>query len=579
MLRRLVSFLPLLFVLVAACGRSPPPEPPPPAPSGAGPGLFSEEAAARGLDFTHVSGAYGQKYFPEIMGGGCAFLDYDLDGDQDVLMVNGKYWQPWHRKTGDPRPTPGLYRNDGAGRFQDVTAEAGLALAFYGLGVAVGDVDGDLDPDILLAGISGNLFLRNEGGHFVDATTESGLGGDDNDYNTGAGFFDADGDGDLDLFICNYVLWSKQIDEKLAFTLPSLGRVYGPPGVWEGRHCHFYRNRGDGTFFDDSEKAGMHVTTADGKPAAKALGLALADMDADGDIDVFVGNDTVRNFLFRNKGDGTFEEIGDQAGVARGPSGANTGAMGVDIADFESDGSLSIGVGNYYGEDNSLYVSRKEEAAFADRAPSHGLGVPTRPLITWGFFFFDYDLDGHLDLFQTNGGLEEKGHLLIPPVPFRQPSQLFRSTAVGPGKSRRFTLLDDAQSGDLTKPVVGRGAAFADIDADGDLDILVGQIAGPALLLVNNQSGGAHWLRVKLEGTGLNREAIGAWVEIEAGGRRQRRQVMPTRSYCSQVELPVTFGLGATDRVEALRIRWPDGTRSETRVEGVDRTIHIRKSP
>ena len=562
----------LLVLALAACG----PEETPPTPVQVD-ALFRDVAQDAGLAFHHVSGARGGKYFPEIMGGGCAFLDYDGDGDQDVLMVNGTYWKPWHRKAGDPSPLMALYRNDGTGRFENVSKETGLDFTFYGLGTAIGDVDGDGDPDILLTGIGGNRFLRNDGGRFTDATANSGLAGQADDYNTSAGFFDADGDGDLDLFVCNYVLWSAELDDEIDFRLPTLGRVYGPPGIWEGRHCAFYRNRGDGTFEDDSVRAGVQVVDDKGKPLAKALGLALADMDADGDIDVFVGNDTVRNFLFRNRGDGTFEEIGDKAGVARSPSGQNTGAMGVDIADLQQDGALAIGVGNYTGEDNSLYVSRGAEATFADRAASRGLGVPTRPLITFGFFFFDYDLDGYLDLFQTNGGLEDKGHLLVPPVPFLQPSQLFHN--VPTEKGRGFELVSDARSGDLVKGVVGRGAAYADIDADGDLDILIGQIDGPAVLLRNDQAAGHHWLRVRLHADGMNRDAIGAWVEVDAGGRTQRAQVMPTRSYCSQVELPVTFGLGTATAVDEVRVRWPDGTRTRHEVAGVDRLVDLKKQP
>ena len=538
---------------------------------------FTDVTSAAGIDFVHVSGAYGKKYFPEIMGGGCAFLDYDLDGDADLFLTNGTYWRPWHRKSGGPRATMALYRNDGHGHFEDVTRQVGLAVPFYGLGVAAADYDGDGDPDLLVTGIGGNRFFRNDGNTFEDVTAASGLRGAKSDYNTSAGFFDADGDGDLDLFITNYVLWSMKIDDQLNMRLPKLGRIYGPPPIWEGRHCHFYVNEGDGTFRDASKEAGIQIDDGEGEPLAKGLALTFVDIDGDGDLDVYVANDTERNFLFRNRGDGTFEEVGQQAGVAFGPGGGAMGAMGLDVADIHNDGSLTIGVGNYTGEVNSLYVSPPGLVRFDDRATAHGLTIPTRMLITFGYFFFDYDLDGYLDIFQANGGIEDKGHLLTPPVAFHQPAQLFRNVSVD-GK-RSFVLLDDQRSGGLTKPVVGRGAAYADIDADGDLDVLVGQIDGPALLLRNDQRTGHHWLRLRLEGTGLNREAIGAWAELEAGGQTQRRQVMPTRSYCSQVELPLTFGLGAHERVDALRIRWPDGTQQEVPVQGVDRLLVVRKVP
>jgi len=533
-----------------------------------------------GLHFVHVSGAYGKKYFPEIMGGGCAFLDYDHDGDADILLPNGRYWHPWHRPAKGPRPTMALYRNDGRGHFQDVTVESGLARPFYGLGVAAADYDGDGDEDILITGIGGNRFFRNDRGVFVDVTLEAGLEGYADDYNTSAGFFDADGDGDLDIFIANYVLWSMKIDDTLDFRLPKLGRIYGPPTIWEGRYCHLYRNEGKGRFRDVSKQAGIQIQDADGEPLAKGLALTFVDLDQDGDLDIYLANDTERNFLFRNRGDGTFEEIGQEAGVAFGPSGQPTGAMGVDVADLYNDGGLVIGVGNYSGQVTSLFVCPPGKSCFVDRGLRGGLSAPTRMLVTFGYFFFDYDLDGYLDFFQTNGGVAVKGDMLAQPVPLEQPSQLFRSTAAAGGEPRdrrRFEPLDEAHRGALGEAVVGRGASFADIDADGDLDILVAQIDRPARLYRNDQATGHHWLRVRLEASGLNRDAIGAWVELKAGGSTQRRQVMPTRSYCSQVELPLTFGLGERTRVESLRVHWPDGTSQSVSVNGVDRLLTVHK--
>ena len=294
---------------------------------------FTDVTESAGIDFVHVSGAYGKKYFPEIMGGGCAFLDYDQDGDADIFLPNGKYWRAWHRPAEGPRPTMALYRNDGRGHFEDVTKAMGLDKPFYGMGVAVGDYDGDGDPDLLVTGIGGNRFFRNDGESFEDVTEASGLKGYRDDYNTSAGFLDADGDGDLDLFIANYVLWSMKIDDNLNFRLPKLGRVYGPPPIWEGRHCHFYRNQGDGTFLDHSKEAGVQILDKEGEPLAKGLALTFIDIDDDGDMDVYVANDTERNFLLQNRGDGTFIDIGREAGVALDSAGQATGAMGVDIAD------------------------------------------------------------------------------------------------------------------------------------------------------------------------------------------------------------------------------------------------------
>ena len=540
-------------------------------------GPWVDVAAEAGLDFLHVNGAYGKRWFPEVMGAGCAFFDYDGDGAQDVLFVNSTYWSERQRAQESVPDTMALFRGDGKGGFTDVSEQTGMAIRFYGLGTAIADYDGDGDPDVLLTGIGGNRLMRNDGGRFVDVTDAAGVPGHDDDFNTSAGFFDADGDGDLDLFVCNYVLWSRELDNEIGFRIKDFGRVYGPPWTWEGRHCAFYRNNGDGTFRDDSEAAGVRVLDTEGKPAAKALGVLFVDYDRDGDQDVYVANDTVPNFLFRNRGDGTFEEVAAEMGLAVASDGRPTGAMGLDVGDLHNDGGLAIGVGNWSSEANSLFMMAPGRTSFMDRGRGHGIGMESVGLVTWGFFFLDYDLDGRLDAFQTNGGLEPEGHKLDPPLPYEQRSQLFHGV-VEEGRGT-FQEVPPEALGDLSRPVVARGAAYADVDGDGDVDILLAQVGARPLLLRNDQASGHHWLRVKLEGTGMNREAIGAVVELTVGGVTQRRFVGPTRSYCSQVELPVTFGLGTATKVEGLRVRWPDGAEQAVEVPGVDRLLVVTRQP
>jgi hypothetical protein len=539
--------------------------------------LFTDVTAEAGIRFTHFNGAAGDKLLPETMGGGCAFLDYDGDGDQDLVLVNACPWPDGPLPAGPP-PTTALYRNDGAGRFEDVSAEAGLAVTFYGMGTAAGDFDNDGDTDLFLTAVGPNHLVRNDGGRFVDVTAAAGVAGAADAWSSSAGFFDADNDGDLDLFVCNYIRWSKQIDFAVDYRLTGLGRAYGPPMNFEGSFPYLYLNGGDGTFVEADESAGLHVTNpATGVPVAKSLAVAFADIDDDGLIDVFVANDTVRNFIFRNRGGGSFEEVGYPAGVAYGSMGNATGAMGIDAAYYRNDRALGFGIGNFANEMTSLYVTQGSPWHFADESIIEGLGAPSRLRLSFGLFFFDYDLDGRLDLLQANGHLEDAINEVQPSQHYRQPAQLFWNA----GTAGRFSFVEvpATAAGDLARPIVGRGAAYADIDGDGDLDVLLTQVADRPMLLRNDQALGHHWLRVKLAGRRCNRDAIGAWVELTGpDGVVQRRQVMPTRSYLSQVELPVTFGLGGADRVTAVRVDWPDGTSEEVPIPRIDTTVSVEQS-
>ncbi len=518
----------------------------------------TEEA---GIHFRHTSGAVGRKLLPETMGGGCALFDCDCDGDQDLLFVNSQEW-PWNRNGSESADaTCALYQNDGSGKFADATAGSGLDVSLYGMGVAVGDYDNDGRVDVFLSAVGSNLLYHNEGqGRFRDVTSEAGTGGDGNAWSSSSGWLDYDNDGDLDLFVCNYVEWSRQYDEAQDFQLTGGGRAYGAPQNFGGTFPYLYRNDGQGRFTEVAGEAGLHVcNAATGVPVAKSLGVTFADFDNDGRIDIVVANDTVQNFLFHNRGDGTFDEVGMLAGVAFDMSGNARGAMGIDVANFRNNGDLGIAIGNFANEMTALYVCDGRDMHFVDEAISSGLGPCTRQALTFGLLYADCDLDGRLDLLAANGHLEEDIHRVQPSQHYQQPPQFFWNC--GPQSDTEFVLLTEKQCGpDLFQPMVGRGAAYADIDGDGDLDFLLTATGQSPRLLRNDGHPGNHWLRMRLIGTRCNRDAIGTWVEIDLGDRTLRRQVMPTRSYLSQVELPVTFGLGQHSEAVDVKILWPDGS-------------------
>jgi hypothetical protein len=413
---------------------------------------------------------------------------------------------------------------------------------------------------------------------FREVTAEAGVAGSDTDWSTGSTFFDYDNDGDLDLFVVNYVRWSKAIDFEIGFQLTGIGRAYGPPTTFEGSFPYLYRNNGDGTFTDVSQASGIQVKNpATGGPMAKALAVAPVDFDGDNWLDLFVANDTVQNFLFHNRGDGSFEEVGMDVGVAFDRNGNATGAMGVDAAYYRNDGALGVAVGNFANEMTSLYVSQGDTGQFADEAIVDGLGAATRRALTFGLFFFDYDLDGWLDLFHANGHLEEDIHLVQTSQHYAQPPQLFWNC--GQRCATGFVEVERSTHTGLDQRLVARGASFGDIDSDGDLDIVITQAGRRPVLLRNDQQLGHHWVRIKLTGHRVNRDAIGSWVEVDSGGHTQRRQVMRTRSYLSQVELPLTFGLGNRTQIDGLHVRWPDGSIQHLNNVPVDSLVVIEQRP
>jgi hypothetical protein len=521
---------------------------------------FVDITEAAGICFIHINGAAGAKLLPETMGAGAAFLDYDGDGDQDILLVNSDDWTPRDSKS---RPTQALYRNDGRGRFEDVTTGSGLDVSCFGMGVAVGDFDNDGDPDVFLTTLDGGRFFRNDAGVFRDVTADvfpARPGG----WLTSAAFFDLENDGDLDLFVCRYVDWSPETDRALSTQLAGTGQgpAYDPPTGYPGSFCVLLRND-RGRFTDVSEQAGIQIRAPGLEvPYAKALGVAPYDVDNDGLVDLAVSNDTVANFLFHNLGGGKFAEIGMAAGVAFDPSGATRAGMGIDWGDFRNDGSLGLAIGNFANEMMALYVSDEPaRLQFADLAAVYGLGAPTQPPMKFGLIFLDYDLDGRLDLLSANGHLESDIARVQASESYAQPAQLFWNSG-HPRRDRFMAIGPDVAGPDLFRPIVGRGAAYADIDGDGDLDVLLTANGGPARLFRNEANGRNHWLRLHLRGSRSNRDAIGARVTVRAGGVAQHRQLFPARSYLSSVELPLTFGLGTAAAAESVTIVWPSGKTS-----------------
>jgi hypothetical protein len=542
------------------------------------PAKFTDITAQAGITFVHNNGAFGDKLLPETMGGGVAFFDFDNDGNQDLLFINSTYW-PEHIPAGKLPAPMALYRNDGHGYFIDVTANSGLDVSFYGMGVAIGDYDNDGLADVFITGLHGNHLFHNEGkGKFRDVTSAAGVGGGGDDWSTSAAWIDYDNDGKLDLFVCNYVRWSPQLDRSASFELPQIGRAYGPPRKFQGTFPYLYHNDGNGVFRDVSSDAGIQIKDpATGLPMAKSLAVAPVDVDADGWIDLVVANDTVQNFLFHNEHNGKFKEIGARSGVAYDAYGLTRGAMGIDSARFQNDDTLGIAIGNFANEMNALYIAKRDSLVFADEAITAGVGPASQKLLKFGLFFFDYDLDGRLDVLTANGHLEPEINRVDATQQYRQPAQLFWNS--GDKKGMGFEAVPRVKcSPDLLKPIVGRGSAFADIDGDGDLDVVLTQISGPPLLLRNDQPRAHHWLRLKLTGTKCNRDAIGAWIKVRVGGRTLSRQVMPTRSYLSQSELPITIGLGEATKVDSVEITWPGGAVQKIAPPLLDRLTQITET-
>ena len=502
-----------------------------------------------GVDFVHVTGARGDKWMPETMGGGVAVIDYDSDDRPDLLFVSGAYW-PRDPRAAKHRSSLSLYRNlgpDAAGlpRFENATAAAGLEAVFYGMGAAVGDYDNDGREDVYVTGLGGNRLYRNRGGTFEEVAGRAGVR--DAGWGTSAAFFDYDADGLLDLFVCRYVEWSPEKD--LWCTLDGSTKSYCTPERYPGTPSHLYRNRGAGRFEDVTKSSGVWNENQ------KALGVATHDFDGDGRTDFIVANDTTPNNLYRNRGDGTFEDVGVPAGVAVDDAGRSRGAMGVAWGDTKNGSGTTLAIGNFSNELKSLYWTDTGEV-FLDESPRSGVGPTSFLALTFGLFFFDADLDGRTDLLLANGHVEPTVQAVQKNVTFRQAPILYWNAGDG-----RMSPLS-GRSGDLDRPLVARGAAYTDLDADGDLDVVVVENGGPARIFRNPLDRPKGSVRVTLKGSApFPRDAIGARVTAVIAGRRHTQEVSGGQSYLSAPEKTLTFGLGGARQVDSLEIRWPDGSK------------------
>lgn len=542
----------------------------PPYPEKLTPVTFSDVTSGAGIRFRHNNGAYGKKYLPETTGSGCAFFDYDRDGWTDILLINGMDFADAPKKR---RSVMALYQNNQDGTFRDVTAGSGLAVPMYGMGVAVGDYDHDGWDDVFVSALGQSRLFRNLGGvtpgRFSEVTARVGLAGAIG-FSSSAAWLDYDRDGRLDLFVGNYVDWA--IDKDIHCSLDGTSKSYCTPESYRGQSAWLYRNlaaegAGGVRFENVSEKAGV------GDPTSKSLGVATFDYNRDGWIDIFVANDTQPNKLYQNNRNGTFTEVATTAGVAFSEEGRARAGMGVDFADYDGSGYPSLIVGNFSNEMLGLYHNEGKSGLFIDEAPASTLGQATLLSLTFGLFFFDYDLDGLPDIFLANGHVADDINKVQPKITYAMAPKLFRN-----GGAKRFTEVTARAGAAFQRPLVARGAAYGDYDNDGDLDILVTTNGGPAKLFRNDGGNQNRFLRIGLRGTGANASGIGARVTVTLpDGTRQWQMVHSGSSYCSQSELILTFGLGRNDRVERVEVAWPGGKTERLNGLGANRLYIIRE--
>lgn len=506
---------------------------------------FVDATAGAGIQFRHNSGRAGKKWLPETMGSGTAFFDADGDGWPDLLLLNSKDWAPRGRKS-----LSALYRNNHKGGFTNVTAGSGLDVEMYALGVAVADYDNDGREDIYVTAIEGDRLFHNEGNFkFKDVTASAGI--KNAGFGTSAAWVDYNKDGKADLFVANYVQWTPKND--LYCSLDGATKSYCTPESYKGMSSKLFQNLGGGKFSDVTAAAKV------GDSSSKALGVVSFDYNGDGWPDLFVANDTQPNKLYRNNRNGTFTEEAVAAGVAFGEDGVARGAMGVDAGDYDRSGRPHLLVGNFSNQMLGLYHNEGKNL-FVDEAPRSTIGRASLLRLAFGVFFFDYDNDGWLDVFAANGHIDEEINRVQPKVTFAQPPLLFRNLG-STGKRGAFEDASKKAGAALQKALVARGAAYADVDRDGDLDIVMNNNHGAAVLYRNEGGSKASWVQFRLEGVSSNRSGLGAVVRVETAGGKQWRAVASGGSYCSQSDLALHFGLGGEETVKTVEVEWPSGKK------------------
>jgi hypothetical protein len=520
-------------------------------------GGFTDITKPAGISFTQFNGAAGDFWYPELFGGGVAVLDADDDGWPDLLFVNGRDW-----REGGRAARHGLYRNNHDGTFEDVLADSGLDRAnVYGIGATVADYDNDGIDDLFMTTTGGGRLFHGEGGfRFSDVTARSGIGNDD--FAVSAAWLDYDRDGRVDLFVGNYVEWSSSAD-----TGCSQGGVKGycGPDAYKAVASRLYRNLGDGRFEDVTARVGLEA------PTDKAMGVAVIDYNSDGWPDLFVGSDRVPAKLYRNTGRGRFVDDGVRTGVALSENGAARANMGVDAGDYDRSGRPDLVVGNFVNEMLGLYHN-EDGRTFVDRAPRSTVGRASLLSVTWSVFFLDYDLDGFADIFAANGGTDES-QARDARARLSQPPLMLRNQGDG-----RFENVTGTLGPAFNRPLMARGAAYADFDGDGDLDIAISTLNGPALLLRNDAATGRHWLRIQTIGSRSNRRGIGAVVRVTSASGTQWQTVHSGSSYASQSELVLTFGLGNDPRAATVSVQWPSGATQTLTDVAADQVVTIDES-
>ena len=518
---------------------------------------FTDVTSAAGVSVVHQNGAVGDKWYPELFGGGVAVLEIDGDGRPDLLFVNGRPWTPASQ--------PGLhrlYRNNGDGTFRDVTAGSGFDTAgVYGLGASVADYDNDGRDDLFMTTVDGGRLFHNEGGgRFRDVTAQAGI--TNREFTVSAAWLDCDRDGQADLFVGNYVRWAPATEVRCS---QNGERGYCGPDAYQPTAPKLYRNLGAGRFADVTVRAGMS------EPADKAMGVAVHDFNGDGWPDLFIGSDRVPARLYRNTGRGGFVDDGLSAGVALSEQGVARANMGVDAADYDRSGRPHILVGNFLSEMLGLYRNT-DGRFFTDVAPRTEVGRASLLAVTWAVFFFDADLDGFLDIFALNGGTDEsqgrdqRARLSMPPL-------LFRNRGTG-----TFENLSTRVGEAFTRPLMGRGAAHADFDGDGDLDLALTTLNGPAYLLRNDAAQPRHWLRVRAVGARSNRSGLGTVVSVTRASGTQAQTVRSGSSYASQSDLALTFGLGNQTSPVTVEVSWPSGTKQVFRAVASDQAVTVHEA-